>query len=84
MTRITKNVSLVTENWFVPIKRYTYDYEYGYSMIMTPTIKYVYNGAVSGGVRILGDKVSIDLAVVTIFSDGFILPIPYCDLVVKF
>ena len=92
MTRVTKKVSLVTENWFIP--RAGYDTEI---LSVTPDgVPYTemvyqsnnfYSSAFSFGLRFMpGVKTSIDFSVVAINvdPDANMLVLPYLDFVYKF
>lgn len=85
MTRIGKSVSLVTENWFIPFKGTDYEYDSNFSVI-SQNDYYYYYAALSGGLRIMSEKFSVDLAGIILYSEDFYLPIPipYIDLVYKF
>lgn len=72
MTRVRKNVSLVTENWFIPFGE---DFESG-----------KYYELLSYGVRFFGEKLSVDLAFINNrdLAKVMIIGVPYVDFVVKF
>lgn len=72
MTRVRRNLSLVTENWFVPFGD---DFEPG-----------EYYELLSYGVRFFGEKLSVDLAFINNrdIAKVMIIGIPYVDFVVKF
>lgn len=72
MTRIRPNMSLVTENWMIPIG--------------TDYAEPSYYGVVSYGVRFFGKKLSVDLAFINNrdIADVLIIGMPYVDFVVKF
>jgi hypothetical protein len=80
MTRVGRNVSLVTENWFAPFQRHT-----NTRPGVTET-RYVYQGLASYGIRFFGEKLSVDLGFINnpdIF-EVLVIGIPYVDFVVKF
>jgi hypothetical protein len=70
MTRLSKRVALVSENWIVP----------------GAGSKSSYYGIFSYGVRFLGEKTSIDLAFMNNrdISKGIFIGIPWLDFVVNF
>lgn len=52
MTRISRRCMLVSENWFFAVNEYTYD-----AQMNANGVKSNYNGVLSGGVRIMLEKV---------------------------
>ena len=80
MTRVSKRISLVTENWMVP---YT-NYEYINGQEITST---KYYGLVSYGIRLMSEKnYSFDFAFINSqdIVDVFFIGIPYIDFVLRF
>ncbi len=69
MTRVGKNVSLVTENWFTSVQTtrtiHVYDFpsRTSFTGSQTSTIDYL---AISGAIRIMNPKVSFDLGLVSV------------------
>ncbi|MBN1782975.1 hypothetical protein JW948_17710 [bacterium] len=62
--RVSRRISLVTENWFIPE--------------LNPAI-------VSYGIRFMGEKMSVDLAFITVTGSDAIFPgIPMVDFVINF
>jgi hypothetical protein len=82
MTRISKRISLMTENWLG-----TVSYEEGIppDYVDTRTIR-EFQTLISYGLRFFGDKLSVDLAFMNVPTTGeFLFPgIPYIDFVVRF
>ena len=89
MTRVSRKVALVTENWIIPATtekisgsyfdqngNYVYHYELSSS----------YRAYISYGLRFLGEKLSVDLGLVNTkeIAKEFAIGIPYVDFVVKF
>jgi len=72
MTRTSQNMSLVTENWFIPLDN---DLELGR-----------YYEVLSYGVRFVGKKISVDLAFINNrdIAKVLLIGMPYVDFVVKF
>src|SRR5690606_6031246 len=72
MTRLSRTMSLVTENWFVPVSGITPDRQY--------------YGVYSYGIRLFGKRVAVDLAFINSrdLIDYSVLGIPYVDFVVTF
>ena len=69
MTRINKRIGLVTENWFVS-SHDEYSYEDYYDGLMKT---YTYNDfymALSGGMRIMSEKITVDIALITAGNIG--------------
>lgn len=84
MTRISRQLALVTENWSIPFKRYEYD-EYNWQA--PPKEKRVYDTYFSYGLRMMfGEKITVDVALVNSKDIVEFLPvgIPYVDFVLKF
>jgi hypothetical protein len=80
MTRISKRCMLITENWFFSVKDYRYD-----SMGNTNGTKSITNGIMSGGVRIMWKKTSLDAGILSHIGVGSpAMGIPYLDYVIKF
>jgi hypothetical protein len=71
MTRIRRNMSLVTENWIIPIDN---DFDQGR-----------YYEVVSYGVRFIGKTISVDLAFINNrdIADVLLIGMPYVDFVIK-
>ena len=82
MTRISKRISLITENWFLTV---SYQEEIPPNYIDTRTV-HEFVCLISYGLRFFGDKLSADLAFMNIPTTGeFFFPgIPYVDFVVRF
>jgi len=70
MTRVSKRIAFVTENWLIPVS----DENSGYY------------GLFSYGIRFLGEKTSIDLAFINNpeIARGIIIGIPWLDFVINF
>ncbi len=83
MTRISRKVALVTENWSIPFTRTEYD---DMNWQNPPVLKKVYDTYFSYGLRIMGEKITIDIAFVNSKDIFEIMPIgvPYVDFVYKF
>ena len=83
MTRISKKIALVTENWLLPITHYDYVYEGNHYRTIESTEYDVY---ISYGMRIMSEKITIDIAFVNSREIIGFLPIgiPYVDFVYKF
>ena len=80
MTRVSKRISLVTENWMVPYS----DYEYVNGQTINTT---KYYGLVSYGIRLMSEKnYSFDFAFINSqdIVDVFFIGIPYIDFVLRF
>jgi hypothetical protein len=73
MIRVRENMSLVTENWFIPFGE---DFE----------VRTTYYELMSYGVRFFGKKLSVDLGFLNNrdLAKALIIGIPYVDFVVKF
>ncbi len=88
MTRVSRRVSIVTENWMI---KYTIDEsedyidEFGNEYTIEKE-RPEYKPTFSLGIRVMGDKVTVDIASVVNKEFVRIFPIglPYIDLVVKF
>jgi hypothetical protein len=81
MTRVSRKISLVTENWFLPFMEEVWNDNYNdYTMVP------YYFWAISYGVRIMNEKFSFDISLVNTKETFEILPIgiPYIDFVYKF
>lgn len=86
MTRASKRIALITENWIIPFQNKEYFYSY------TPTYKswyitsYKYDVLFSYGMRFIGNKISVDLGFVNNMDivKSIFIGIPYVDFVVKF
>ncbi len=84
MTRVSKKIALVTENWSIPVTHYDYVYDTNYNY--TRTERKEYDTYISYGMRIMGEKITIDIAFVNskdIVQELFV-GIPYVDFVYKF
>jgi len=93
MTRISKKMALVSENWLMPRGGYNKEVTIGYDLTGAPIFETIYENkdfystALSFGIRLMpGLKTSVDFAVVSIrgnpgSNDFFI---PYLDFVYKF
>jgi hypothetical protein len=79
MTRISRRLALVTENWAVPLSRYTY--ENG----VEGTEDYYYY-AISYGLRLMSERITFDFALVNSkdIVDFLVIGVPYIDFVYKF
>ena len=72
MSRLSKRCALISENWFIAARR-------GASNV------YEYNSLFSGGIRILGENNSFDIALVLpFFGGGSTIGFPYFGYVFKF
>jgi hypothetical protein len=85
MTRVSKKVAFVTENWVIPVTRHNYTYNFANNTEADNTINT--NAAyISYGIRFFGEKLSVDFGfinsgdIVKVLAIG----IPYVDFVVKF
>jgi hypothetical protein len=82
MTRISRRLALVTENWSIPLNEYDYNY-----MTNVETVTKVYKTFFSFGFRMMfGEKITIDVALINGKDIFEFLPvgIPYVDFVYKF
>lgn len=80
MTRISKRCMLITENWLFSVKEYTYD-----SIGNMNGTKSNTNGILSGGVRVMWKKTSLDAGILSPIGGGApAMGIPYLDYVIKF
>jgi hypothetical protein len=80
MTRISKRCMLITENWLFSVKEYTYDPVGNTNGTQSKT-----NGIMSGGVRIMWKKTSLDAGILSPIGGGApAMGIPYLDYVIKF
>lgn len=80
MTRISKKCMLLTENWFVSAKQYQYDVNGKINGAQN-----TYNMIFSGGIRIMGEKNSFDIGILSpIVTGNTGFGIPYVDYVIKF
>ena len=80
MTRISKRCMLITENWLFSVNEYTYD-----PMGNANGTKSNTNGIMSGGVRIMWKKTSLDAGILSTIGGGApAMGIPYLDYVIKF
>ena len=80
MTRISKRCMLITENWLFSVKEYTYDPVGNTNGTQSTT-----NGIMSGGVRIMWKKTSLDAGILSPIGGGApAMGIPYLDYVIKF
>jgi hypothetical protein len=79
MARLSRKVALVTENWSIPFTRTNYD-------VYPMTEKKVYDTYVSYGVRVMGEKITFDIALVNSKDIFEFMPlgVPYVDFVYKF
>lgn len=70
MTRVSKKLSLITENWIIPNRYGNQDY----------------TGLFSYGIRLLGDKTSFDFGFINNkdIASSIVIGIPYLDVVIKF
>lgn len=75
MLRITDGFSLVTENYFFPVR----DYEYTNGNYSNPQISHHYRPQLSGGFRIGSGRHTFDVAGITLgdISQGDLFVIPY-------
>ncbi len=82
MTRISKRISLMTENWFITV---SYQEEIPPNYTDTRTVRN-FECLISYGLRFFGDKLSVDLAFMNVPTTGelFFPGIPYIDFVVRF
>lgn len=82
MTRVSKRISLMTENWFITAST---EEELPPDFTNTKTVR-EFVSLVSYGLRFFGDKLSVDLAFMNVPTEGeFFFPgIPYIDFVVRF
>lgn len=82
MTRVSKKISLISENWLVPGEKQSVatapDFE--------STTSYPLHLFVTYGVRFLGEKISVDLAFINSkeIAQAVLIGVPYIDFVVKF
>ena len=85
MTRVSKRVALVTENWVVPYRDYEYNYNY-VTGISTETYTDKYYALITYGLRIMKERITFDIALVNSKDIIEFLPIgiPYVDFVYKF
>lgn len=80
MTRISRRCMLVSENWLFAVNEYTYD-----SKMQANGVISNYNGVLSGGVRIMLEKSSLDFGILSpIGGSTSAMGIPYIDYVIKF
>ncbi len=80
MTRISKRCMLITENWLFSVNEYTYD-----SKGNTNGTQHNTNGIMSGGIRIMWKKTSLDAGILSPVGVGSsAMGIPYLDYVIKF
>ncbi len=80
MTRISKRCMLLTENWFVSARNYQYDPNGKINGAQN-----TYNMIFSGGIRIMGEKSSLDVGILSPMLTGNAgFGIPYLDYVIKF
>ncbi len=80
MTRVGRNISLVTENWFAPFQRHRN------TIPGVTESSYYYEGVFSYGLRFYGEILSVDLGLINnpdIFR-ALVVGVPYVDFVVKF
>jgi hypothetical protein len=70
MARVGRKISLITENWMIPVNYGSKDYM----------------GLFSYGLRVLGEKTSFDFGFINNAEivKGIGIGIPYLDIVVKF
>ncbi|MEN8122417.1 MAG: hypothetical protein ABFS35_18880 [Bacteroidota bacterium] len=85
MTRVSKRVALVTENWMVPYR----DYDSNYNQVTgvsTETYTDKYYALITYGLRIMKERITFDIALVNSKDIIEFLPIgiPYIDFVYKF
>jgi hypothetical protein len=76
MTRVSKRVGLVSENWIFPIS--TYDNGSANSTGSKVQVAY------SLGVRFMGERIAVDFGFANTNNSGITLGIPYIDFVLKF
>jgi hypothetical protein len=84
MTRISRQLALVTENWSIPFVRHEYN-EYNWDA--EPVERKVYDTYFSYGLRMMfGEKITIDVALVNSKDIVEYMPVgvPYVDFVYKF
>ncbi len=80
MTRVSRKIALVTENWMVPYSNY--EYINGQEVVSTK-----YYGLVSYGIRLMSEKnYSFDFAFINSqdIVEVFFIGIPYIDFVLRF
>lgn len=82
MTRISKRISLMTENWFITV---SYDEDVPPDYNTTRQVR-EFQSLISYGLRFFGDKLSVDLAFMNLPTEGeWLFPgVPYIDFVVRF
>lgn len=79
MVRVAQKCSLVSENWVFATK----DYNDMYASFNS--YSYNYHAVISGGLRLMGEKNSFDLAIaMPMVGGGKIYGVPYIDYVYKF
>jgi len=76
--RLAPKLSLISENWVFPLKRYEYNANNQQSL------SYKYGGIYSFGFRIMGEKNSFDIAIAIPSFEGETVGLPYIDYVFKF
>lgn len=83
MVRLSRKVAFVTENWSIPFTRIVHDYN---NWNAPPTTKKEYDTYISYGVRVMGEKITIDIALVNSEEIFEFMPlgVPYVDFVYKF
>mgnify|MGYP003811387117 CR=1 FL=1 len=82
MTRISKRISLMTENWFITV---SYDEDIPPDYTSTKTVR-EFHALISYGLRFFGEKLSVDLGFMNVPTSGelFFPGFPYIDFVVRF
>lgn len=85
MTRVSRKIALVTENWSIPFTRYDYEYNNDYNAPPVVTEIKEYDTYFSYGLRIMGEKITIDIALVNSKDIFEFMPmgVPYVDFVYK-
>lgn len=79
MTRLSRKIGLITENWIVPSSESEYDPNFGVEIR-----RETYNLAYSYGLRFMGESISVDLAFVNTSESNLTFGFPVVDFVVKF
>lgn len=81
MLRPAKRFALTTENWLIPVRNTSFNYQTN-----TSTTIYDYQWFFSYGARFLGEHISVDFGFInnTDIANDIFIGIPYIDFVVKF
>jgi hypothetical protein len=85
MTRVSRRLALVTENWLVAYRKRMYIYDSTMpQLVMYDQLSHQFIG--SYGLRFMGEKMSVDFGFINNedIVKGLVIGVPYVDFVVKF